>query len=127
MQTLENIYAFHTPGPWKSSDRCGNFGDYNRCEKNSPNGQVSRHSYSVADKEGFIVAHCTNPLVTMSSDRSEANARLISAAPELLSALEGCAAFFESIIGITDCGDLQEDDTPLFEVRAAIAKAKGAA
>jgi hypothetical protein len=84
--------TLHTPAPWKSSDRWGNFGDYNRHENYAPNGQVSRHSYSVVDEEGFVVAHCTNPLVTMSSERSEANARLISAAPDLLSALENLMA-----------------------------------
>jgi hypothetical protein len=45
----------------------------------------------VADEDGFVVAHCTGPLVTMDSERSEANAEFIvracNAHDELLEAL----------------------------------------
>ena len=81
-----------TPGPWKAADRWGNFGDHNRHEADAPVGQVSRFSYAVADSDGLCVAHCTGPLVTMSGERSEANARLIAAAPDMYAAL---AALFE--------------------------------
>lgn len=114
----------HTPGPWKSSDRWGNFGDYNRRENDAPNGQVSKHSYSVADKEGFIVAHCTNPLVTMSSERSEANANLIAAAPDLLSALTRIADYLD---GVNNGTRAEVDISWVVQVaRAAISKAEGA-
>jgi len=44
---------------------------------------------------------------------------------DLLAALKKCEAYFENISGLTDWGDLQEDDMPLLEVRFAIAKAEG--
>jgi hypothetical protein len=119
--------TLHTPSPWKSSDRCGNFGDYNRHENNAPNGQVSRHSYSVVDEEGFVVAHCTNPLVTMSSERSEANARLISAAPDLLSALERLLKISQEELDQSATHDGLVNCEALANARVAIAKAKGEA
>lgn len=118
--------TLHTLGPWKSSDRWGNFGDFNRRENNAPDGQVSKHSYSVADKEGFIVAHCTNPLVTMSSERSEANARLISAAPDLLSALERLLQISQEELDQSATHDGLVNCEALANARAAITKAKGA-
>lgn len=48
-----------------------------------PAGQCNRFSFAVSDNEGFVVAHCTNALVTCSSDWSEANAKLFAAAPKL--------------------------------------------
>jgi hypothetical protein len=114
-----NTETQHTPGPWKSSDRWGNFGDHNRHEADAPVGQTSRFSYSVADPDNFIVAHCANPLVTMSSERSEANARLIAAAPELLAALKL----------MTEHWPAQKPDSPAFDAyiqaTAAINKATG--
>ena len=107
------------------SDRWGNFGDHNRHESDAPIGQASRFSYSVRDGQGFIVAHCTNPLITMSSDRSEANARLIAAAPELLSALTKMHHFLARIEGYLQENDLWDDEEQdLLEANvAAIAKA----
>lgn len=117
----------HTPGPWTAADRFGNFGDHNRSERDAPTGQISRFSYSVRDTEGFIVAHCTNPLVTMQSERSEANARLIAEAPNLLAA---CIEAVEQITDHIEAADLADDDDhPLAglreQLRAAIAKAEG--
>ena len=51
-------------------------------------GSASRFSFAVSDSQGFIVAHCTNTLITMSTERSEANARLISKAPHLFEMLK---------------------------------------
>jgi hypothetical protein len=53
-----------------------------------PIGQMDHFSFCVVDAAGFVVAHCTNALVTMQSERSEASARLFAAAPELLRSLK---------------------------------------
>lgn len=56
----------------------------------------------------------------------EANAHLISAAPDLLEALERCTAWMESLRESTDAGfwDWSEGDEYM-TARAAIAKARG--
>ncbi len=88
-----------TPGPWNWHDSFGRVngegppkgigrgitGDEPRI------GNCSRFSYAVSDADGFCVAHCTGPLVTMSTERSEANARLIAKAPEYELALMAIA------------------------------------
>jgi hypothetical protein len=56
-----------------------------------------------------------------------ANAHLISAAPDLLSALEAFVDNVEQIIGLSDFGNPSESDFPLNEAREAIRKAKGEA
>lgn len=61
-----------------------------------PVGQASRFSFAVSDDHGFVVCHCTNALVTCSTEQSEAHARLISAAPDMLLALEAICAEAES-------------------------------
>jgi hypothetical protein len=53
----------------------------------------------------------------------EANARLISAAPELLKACEAFAKEYEAVFG-TDYGDTPVEQIA-FQCRKAIAKAKG--
>ena len=111
----------HTPGPWKASDRWGNFGDRNRHESDAPTGQVSRFSYSVADEDGFVVAHCAGPLVTMDSERSEANARLIAAAPELLAACKRARGF---VRGDHESNGIVGVDGMLAVLNAAIALAE---
>jgi len=100
-----------TQGPWKASDRWGNFGDHNRAETDAPLGQVSRFSYSIADESGFIVAHCNGPNVTMSAERSEANAKLIAAAPEIFEAL----VYAEKVLRTIAAG---ETNTPIKDARA---------
>jgi len=54
-------------------------------------------------------------------------ARLISAAPDLLSALQAFVDNIEQIIGLSDFGNPSESDFPLNEAREAIRKAKGEA
>lgn len=51
-----------------------------------PMGQCSHFSFAVSDDAGFVIAKCSNSLVTMSSDLSESHAKLLAAAPELLQA-----------------------------------------
>ena len=82
-----------SPTPWTASDQWGDFGDgRKRHESDAPIGQVSRFSYSIKDANDFVVAHCTSPLVTMTAERSENNARLMAAAPRLYRALEAMTA-----------------------------------
>jgi hypothetical protein len=114
----------HTPGNWNWHDA---FGRVNG--KGEPTGigigitgdapkvgSCSRFSFAVTDDEGFVVAHCTNALITMSSDRSEANARLMAAAPALLSALR--MVLDETNAGMWDC-------LPIDLARDAIERAGG--
>ena len=77
----------HTPGPWQWWDRFGREAGTgkthpgkNMLGEDSPIGQCSHNSFVVSDSSSFIVARCSNALVTMDSERSEANARLIAAA-----------------------------------------------
>jgi hypothetical protein len=79
---IESVVT-HTPGPWKHADRWGDFGNGGQPHADAPIGQASRFSYAVADDDGFVVAHCCNPLITMDAERSEANARLIAACPNM--------------------------------------------
>ena len=68
----------------------------------APRGQLSRFSYAVSDAKGFVVAHCTNALVTMSSERSEAHAKLLASAPDLLASLEELSEWMRSHTGPAD-------------------------
>jgi hypothetical protein len=87
-------------------------------------GSCSRFSFAVSDDQGFVVAHCTNALVTMSSDRSEANARLISKAPEMYETLKEAEALLNGPIADLLTGDSM-NDTGVYDVltniRAALA------
>jgi hypothetical protein len=81
----------HTPEPWNWHDAFGRKNGQGPtigigrgiCGDEPRIGSCSRFSFAVSDNQGFVVAHCTNPLITMSDKRSEANARLISKAPIL--------------------------------------------
>jgi hypothetical protein len=85
----------HTPAPWNWHDSSGRKNGKGEpigigrgiTGDEPPLGSLSRFSFAVSDSAGFCVAHCTNALVTMSTATSEANARLIAAAPDLLDAL----------------------------------------
>lgn len=90
-------------------------------------GNCSRFSYAVSDEQGFIVAHCTGALVTMSSRRSEANARLFAAAPKLLDALNkshSLIARLEAHLQQIDEWDDEWQDA-IEANQSAIAKAEG--
>ena len=96
--------AAHTPGPWHTG--------------NAPSGG---HSLFIYDSRGYVVA---KPSYHGGSTNAEvaANARLISAAPELLAALENTLAQLLKM--------WQHDHSnPLYavlqEVRAGIAKVEG--
>lgn len=55
--------------------------------------------------------------------RRDANARLIAAAPEMVEALDACQTYFANISGMT----VEDAQDALTTVRAALAKARGAA
>lgn len=91
----------HTPGPWKAIDAIVN---------NAPNRAIVQQN----KWGGEVVSDCG-----VSDDRTTANARLISAAPDLLESLRGMVRLFE-----------QDNDNPdkWVQYRAAlssIAKAEG--
>jgi hypothetical protein len=88
----------HTPGPWATKST----GDYQEIHP------VNNKFFTIAKVTGF------------DSHEAKANARLISAVPELLSALEDIAQDLENN------GEIYgTDDARLGRIYAAIAKAKG--
>ena len=98
----ENMETKHTPGPWT----CHELGD--------EDGSWERWSIVHNGPLCYGGDACQGPAV------SEANARLIAAAPELLEACEAIA------LDLENNGELYETDEARIEIlRAAIAKAKG--
>ena len=110
----------HTPGPWIGAGP--SFGD-----------PLPRYTTEIIteseDENGEVRSICELP-VAHHDDENEANARLIAAAPELLSALAGMLAIVndsQSVAGYHLNGELEPwDGFPEIErARAAIAKATG--
>jgi len=66
-----------------------------------PMGQCSHFSFAVSDDDGFVIAKCSNALVTMSSDLSESHAILLAAAPELLAAAKQAMTALSKVCDIT--------------------------
>jgi hypothetical protein len=60
-------------------------------------GSGSVFSFAVSDDSGFVVAHCTNALVTCSTERSESNARLMAASPQMYRALNATLKHLENL------------------------------
>lgn len=86
----------HTPGPWKL-----------------------KRSGTISDNNGELVA-TTGYRVAVYSEEDDANARLIAAAPELLSAGEWMLALIDGKEQMPKPGDEVAE-----ALRAAIAKARG--
>lgn len=95
----------HTPGPWEVSK--------------------GFHKNRIADSDDAAIGYALG-----SNDEAEANARLIAAAPEMLEALYEAEEYFDNR------ADADNDETGfvpntemklLVSIRAAIAKATGAA
>ena len=102
----------HTPGPWKEYD-CDTDGTPDR-------GQLAGDIWGFGrDGKAAIVARAY-----YCEDDSEANARLIAAAPELLEACEVASQFFEENDNFTDCGEFPIPGF-ILDMRIAIAKAAG--
>src|SRR5690554_4275769 len=92
----------HTPGPWF----------INRESEDVIEGKLSIESVNAETKLSYFIAQVDE------CKSQEANARLISAAPELLEALEAITDLYDTDEG---CRSLQEYQA----ARAAIAKATG--
>ena len=96
--------AEHTPGPWQFAE-AGSWKDGVRTSK--------EYFVRRPDDDVAIASEILNP---EDSTPSEANARLIAAAPELLAALEVCVDELKR-------NGIQSES--IQDARAAIAKAKG--
>lgn len=95
-----NMNTKHTPGPWS----------------------YDSEGYVYGGEQGLIITDpsCSNP--DISADQNEANARLIAAAPELLTALENVIQFHYGNKGLRgECDHIGW----VRVARAAIAKATG--
>jgi hypothetical protein len=116
MQTLENIYTFHTR---------------NFTVKHTPAPWYIAHHNDIDNIKSIDIRHCCDILhstpqihqIACLPENAIANARLISAAPDLLSALEGFIELYEQGQLKLE-GDRGSDPLILKSVNA-IAKAKG--
>ena len=99
----------HTPGPWKlETQRAPNGGTYYRIYDYENAGNVIAQVIG----DGRIEYH--------------ENARLIAAAPDLLTALENLLHIHVALVESGDAGNWDaETETEVIDARAAIAKAKG--
>jgi hypothetical protein len=97
---MNNMEAKHTPGPWnpiKSPDDCGG-------------------GWWI---QGPEINECRDLTILSPNFSTEANARLIAAAPDLLAAAESALAFLEQL------GYHGGGNTPAANLMRAITKAKG--
>lgn len=118
-----------TPGKWHWHDTFGRkngTGEPIRATDMHPAkvGNVSPFSFAVSDEHGFVIAHCTGSLVTMSSERSEANARAISALPDMIAALQECVRVYREHRDQQPTGHLWPDPNHIHAARQAL-KAAG--
>ncbi len=91
----------HTPGPWTYTPTAGN------------------HDFLI-----YSESEPTSRDIAIVRDFDEANARLISAAPELLNALQNACNVLAGI-ATGDLKTITADSPALAQCRAALAKAKG--
>lgn len=99
----------HTPGPWKEY-----VSPINRWIGNAETGEIV----------------CDRPHVTYNDDRMDIrwinNVPLLTAAPDLLKALENLLHIYVALVESGDAGNWDaETETEVIDARAAIAKAKG--
>jgi hypothetical protein len=101
----------HTPAPWFAW-------------RNSSYWEISAKN-SNPEKFSFDIGNvCASSPGDRDGGLQEANARLISAAPELLEALEEVTGILEMVLGVAG-GYPTEADGPAIKARNAIAKARG--
>lgn len=101
----------HTPGPWIADGG-------SRIQ-----GANAKHMYNICHMDG-VPMHIESPTGTDCKAMTRANARLISAAPDLLAACEGAVQIIEQLIPEPSVRGVA--DVVLHQLRAAIAAAKGA-
>ena len=102
----------HTPAPWRT------------WESGPAHFVVAENEQIVAITSRFGSKGGEDVTMTTRLSEAEANARLISAAPELLAALEATAS---KLMEYRQTGYTTGWDKPLSDARAAIAKATGEA
>lgn len=111
----------HTPGPWSAQTDAMLRDGAQRCRIVAM--RSTRHD---------VATTC----VRETSETEEANARLIAAAPDFMSAAQRLLAVFDQqrmttaeriIAGISDAGLRTEGNAAIEALRAAVAKATGAA
>lgn len=107
--------AQHTPGPWVADCDGGSFGVYVEDD--------GREIARLHDKNGNFPQSSFADAQYLYDGQHEANAHLIAAAPELLTAIEKMVASF----GWQSPNASPESEAALADARAAIAKAKAAA
>ena len=117
MTTTTTQKAAHTPGPWKYEQQ--------------PDLDPTGNGFTWAIKANAVTSYAQNPAYA----NSEANARLIAAAPELLAMLQHALAFIKHDHSFADCPAAECDtiwsaveggpemECNLKSIRAAIAKA----
>jgi hypothetical protein len=105
-----------TPGPWQTMNahnvfgpKGGDSGDGMRCDDND--------AWMVADA-GDSVACVDGELMELGYGTRKANAKLISAAPDLVEALETC-------LSVLLADGAMSDSFPVEQARAALARAYG--
>ncbi len=103
----------HTPGPWRAV-RNGSFWQFNGAD-----------GFQIGDVAASLCLRNrgNGPVEAEDWATSEANARLIAAAPELLEALRDAALQLESVA--TKFGEPGSGNTIIIKARVAIAKATG--
>lgn len=107
----------HTPGPWYA------FWNENFWQINTSSDEFQNMAVGDVCESSEIYDKNHKP-----HDHSEANAKLIAAAPDLLEALEGLLDRYTSLVSCGDCGYWNaEVEEEVIASRAAIAKARGEA
>jgi hypothetical protein len=105
----------HTPGPWIAVEKFGVLGSVN-------GGSVREYTNGTSQDQLFMV--CSVQEDNGGQEATNANARLIAAAPDLLEALKLCEGNISSLLASTHPRVYGEW---LDFVRTAIAKAEGGA
>jgi hypothetical protein len=108
--------AQHTPGPWEIAEA----GSWKDGKRTSTEYFVRRPGDDVA-----IASEIIDP--ANNDEPSEANARLIAAAPDLLAELERSIDVIQALHGDVAWDTFHNNAPEMKRIRAAIAKAKGAA
>jgi hypothetical protein len=108
MKTTHTNETKHTPGPWETARSHSGRNIYKQTQRDFDTKETRMLAFLVRNEDYFPV------------EESDANARLIAAAPELLAALERFAKWY----GQNSMPELQGVACDAFQ---AIAKAKGGA